>query len=46
MNTSAIYALIHKLEKDGGVWWTKGGTNKLIAGMVKHFQRLGGTMNC
>ena len=44
MKTSAIYALIHKLEKDGGVWWAKGGTNRLIAGMVTHFERLGGTM--
>ncbi len=44
MKTSAIYALIHKLEKDGGVWWTRGGTNRLIAGMIRHFERLGGTM--
>jgi phytoene desaturase len=44
MTTSAIYALIHKLEKDGGVWWAKGGTNRLIAGMVRHFERLGGTI--
>ena len=44
MTASAMYALIHKLEKDGGVWWAKGGTNKLIAGMVKHFERLGGTV--
>lgn len=44
MNTSAIYALIHKLEKDGGVWFAKGGTNALIAAMVKHFERLGGTL--
>jgi phytoene desaturase len=44
MTTSALYALIHKLEKDGGVWWAKGGTNRLIAGMVKHFERLGGTL--
>jgi len=44
MTTSAIYALIHKLEQDGGVWWTKGGTNRLIAGMVHHFRRLGGTI--
>ena len=44
MKTSAIYALIHKLEKDGGVWWAKGGTNQLVAGMVKHFERLGGTV--
>jgi len=44
MNTSAIYALIHKLEKDGGVWFARGGTNRLIAGMVKHFERLGGEL--
>lgn len=44
MSTSAIYALIHKLEKDGGVWWTKGGTNKLAQGMANLFQRLGGTL--
>ena len=44
MTTSAIYALIHKLEKDGGVWWAKGGTNRLVAGMVRHFERLGGTV--
>jgi phytoene desaturase len=42
MTTSAIYALIHKLEQDGGVWWTRGGTNRLIAGMIHHFRRLGG----
>ncbi|OQW47871.1 MAG: phytoene dehydrogenase [Proteobacteria bacterium SG_bin6] len=44
MTTSAIYALIHKLEKDGGVWFAMGGTNQLIAGMVRHFERLGGTL--
>ncbi len=44
MTTSALYALIHKLEKDGGVWWAKGGTNRLVAGMVKHFERLGGVV--
>ena len=44
MTTSAIYALIHKLEKDGGVWWARGGTNRLVAAMVRHFERLGGTM--
>ncbi|HEY1124446.1 MAG TPA: phytoene desaturase [Sphingobium sp.] len=44
MTTSAIYALIHKLEKDGGVWFAKGGTNALIRGMVTHFERLGGTV--
>jgi phytoene desaturase len=44
MTTSAIYALIHKLEKDGGVWFPRGGTNALVAAMVKHFERLGGTV--
>ena len=44
MTTSAIYALIHKLEKDGGVWWAKGGTNRLVAGMVRQFERIGGTV--
>jgi phytoene desaturase len=44
MTTSAIYALIHKLERDGGVWFAMGGTNKLIAGMVTHFERLGGVL--
>ncbi|MFA5970429.1 MAG: phytoene desaturase [Sphingomonas sp.] len=44
MTTSAIYALIHKLEKDGGVWFARGGTNRLVAGMVTHFERLGGVL--
>jgi phytoene desaturase len=44
MTTSAIYALIHKLERDGGVWFAKGGTNRLVAGMVALFERLGGTL--
>ena len=42
MTTSAIYALIHKLERDGGVWFAKGGTNRLVGGMVSLFERLGG----
>lgn len=44
MTTSAIYALIHTLEKKGGVWFAKGGTNALVSGMVRHFERLGGTL--
>jgi len=42
--TSSVYALIHALEKRGGVWFAKGGTNALIAGMVALFTRLGGTL--
>jgi phytoene desaturase len=44
MSTSAIYALIHTIEKEGGVWFAKGGTNRLVAAMVTHFERLGGTL--
>jgi phytoene desaturase len=44
MTTSSIYALIHKLERDGGVWFARGGTNRLIAGMVRHLERLGGKL--
>ncbi len=44
MTTSAIYALNHKLEKDGGVWFAKGGTHALVRAMVTHFERMGGTI--
>lgn len=43
-STSAIYALIHALERRGGVWFAKGGTNQLVAGMVALFERLGGRL--
>jgi phytoene desaturase len=42
--TSAIYALIHKLGQAGGVWWARGGTNRLVAGLARQFERLGGEM--
>ncbi|GAO76873.1 MULTISPECIES: phytoene desaturase [unclassified Sphingopyxis] len=44
MTTSAIYALIHTIEKDGGVWFARGGTNTLVGGMVRLFERLGGVL--
>lgn len=44
MTTSSIYALIHELERKGGVWWAKGGTNRLVSGMAALFERLGGTL--
>lgn len=44
MTTSSIYALIHTIEKDGGVWFARGGTNALVSGMVALFERLGGTI--
>ncbi|MCM8732223.1 phytoene desaturase [Hephaestia sp. GCM10023244] len=42
--TSAIYAMLHKLEREGGLWCAQGGTNRLVAGMVTQFERLGGTL--
>jgi len=42
MTASAIYALIHKLEQQGGVWCARGGTNRLVAALVRQFERLGG----
>ncbi|MCC2601673.1 phytoene desaturase [Sphingopyxis yananensis] len=44
MTTSSIYALIHTIEKDGGVWFARGGTNALVSGMMALFERLGGTI--
>lgn len=44
MTTSSIYALIHTIEKRGGVWFARGGTNKLVYGMIALFERLGGTL--
>jgi len=43
--TSSIYALIHALEREWGVWFPKGGTGALIAGMVRLFEELGGTVH-
>jgi phytoene desaturase len=44
--TSSIYALIHALERRWGVWFPRGGTGALIAGMVRLFGELGGTIRC
>ncbi|WP_062224120.1 phytoene desaturase [Aureimonas sp. D3] len=40
--TSSIYALIHALEREWGVWFPKGGTGALVRGMVKLFEDIGG----
>jgi phytoene desaturase len=42
--TSSIYALIHALERRGGVWYAKGGTGALVAAMVRLFESLGGAI--
>ena len=40
--TSAIYALIHALERQWGVFFPEGGTGALIEGMLTLFRELGG----
>lgn len=40
--TSAIYALIHALERQWGVFFPQGGTGALIEGMLTLFRELGG----
>jgi phytoene desaturase len=40
--TSAIYALIHALERRWGVWFPRGGTGALVRAMVRLFEDLGG----
>ncbi|NHK26815.1 phytoene desaturase [Parvularcula flava] len=42
--TSSIYALIHALERKWGVYFPKGGTGAMIAGMGRLFEDLGGTI--
>jgi phytoene desaturase len=42
--TSSVYGLIHALERRGGVWFARGGTGALIAGLCKFFTDLGGDL--
>ncbi len=42
--TSSIYALIHALEREWGVWFPRGGTGALVQALVRLFQDLGGTL--
>lgn len=42
--TTSIYALIHTLEQQWGVWFALGGTGALINAMVKLFEDIGGTL--
>ncbi len=42
----AIYAMIHFVEKTWGIHYAMGGTGALVAGLVRKFEELGGTMRC
>lgn len=43
--TSAVYALIHKLEQHSGLWCAQGGTHALVNAMIALFERIGGTLH-
>ena len=43
---SSIYALIHALERQGGVWYAKGGTGALVRAFEKLFLDMGGKVMC
>jgi phytoene desaturase len=42
--TSSLYALIHALERKGGVWYVQGGTGALIDALARLFERHGGRL--
>lgn len=43
-STSAIYTLIHWIERQWGVFFPKGGTGALVKGLVRLFEKLGGQL--
>ena len=43
-DTSAIYTLIHALEREEGVHFVRGGTGALIRAMQDRFEKLGGSV--
>jgi len=44
LRVPAIYAMIHFVEKTWGIHYAMGGTGALVAGMVRKFEELGGTL--
>ncbi len=42
--TSSIYTLIHHLEREWGVFFPRGGTGALVAGLARLFTELGGEL--
>lgn len=43
-DTSAIYTLIHHLEREWGVFFPRGGTGALVRALVRLFEELGGEL--
>jgi phytoene desaturase len=44
-DSPSIYAMIHYLEREWGIWYAKGGTGAVVAALGKLFEELGGTIH-
>ncbi|MEL6151224.1 MAG: phytoene desaturase [Chloroflexota bacterium] len=44
-DTPSIYAMIHYLEREWGVWYAMGGTGSMVDGMARLFEELGGKIH-
>ena len=44
-DTTSIYAMIHYLEREWGVWYAMGGTGTMVAGLVRLIEELGGVIH-
>ncbi len=42
--STSIYAMIHKLEQEFGIWFASGGTGALVKALVRLFQDIGGKL--
>ncbi len=42
--STAIYAMIHRLEQEFGIWFPEGGTGALVQAYVRLFRELGGDL--
>jgi len=43
-DTTSVYALIHHLEREWGVWFAMGGTGAVVNALVQTFEQMGGTL--
>jgi len=46
LTTTSVYALIAFLERRWGVWYAMGGTGRVVQGLVRLLEGLGGTLRC
>ena len=44
-DSPSIYAMIHYLEREWGIWYAMGGTGAIVSAMVQLFEELGGTLH-